>query len=227
MRNDSESLRIYPFAWLDEVTEFTLNPQKQTVNALQPEDIHQLQGKFETEVHHVLNSLKTQTFWIISEKRKRAILQQYLHSLKLLKDQAVVNQQNYPDGSLLKAAGNAIISYLEELSHAIERRYNAYMPDLVHGDTPPPQENQAIIKIICQLSIDQIGIILKAADDTKMIISRSLSQVFKSIVPFLSTSTKDTLSWDSMRSNSYHPEKRDKEIAIAALEALIKKIREY
>jgi hypothetical protein len=217
---------VYPFAWLDEVTEFTLNPERQSANKLQAEDIHELQGKFESEVHQVLNSLKTQTFWIISEKRKKAVLQQYLHSLRLLQQQAVNNQQNYPAGSLLKAAGNAIISYLDELSRAIERRYHAHLPGVLFPNVDPPPDPE-LIKIICKLSIDQIGIILKAADDTKLIIARSLSQVFKSIVPYLSTGSKTSLSWDSMRSNSYHPEKRDKEIAIAALEALIKKIREY
>ncbi|MBW4888949.1 hypothetical protein KXQ82_04455 [Mucilaginibacter sp. HMF5004] len=226
MRNDSVSVPVYPFAWLDEVTEYTLNPEKQSVDNLQEEELYQLQGKFETEIHQVLNSLKSQTFWIISEKKKKAVLQQYVHSIRLLQQQAVNNQKNYPEGSLLKAAGNAIISYLEELFQTIERRYNVSLPDLLLPEDQADQ-NPTLIKIICELSIDQMGIILKAADDIKLIVSRSLSQVFKSIVPFLSTSTKDSLSWDSMRSNSYHPEKRDKEIAINALEALIKKIKEY
>jgi hypothetical protein len=113
------------------------------------------------------------------------------------------------------------------LSHDIEKRYTAYLPEPVIT-----QENQAvpalgIFKIICALSIDQMGIILKAADDVKLIVSRSLSMVFKSIVPYLSTTNKKELSWDSMRSNSYHPEERDKEAAIAALEKLIRKIRDY
>lgn len=227
MRTQSENKVGYPFAWLDNVTELTLNPVKGSVEQLQADELNRLQDEFGTEVRRVLDSLKAQTFWIFSSKKRKAVLQQYDQAIRLLRQQATINQENYPEDSLLKTSGNAIIAYLDELSHDIEKRYSAYLPQPVIA-----QENQAvppldIFKIICELSIDQMGIILKAADDVKLIVSRSLSLVFKSIVPYLSTANKKELSWDSMRSNSYHPEERDKEAAIAALEKLIRKIRDY
>lgn len=216
----------YPFAWLDEAIEQTLNPVKGSVTLLAADEIEQLKFKFGAEVHQVLGSLKAQTFWIFSPKKKKAVLEEYDQAIRLLKKQAVFNQDNYPQDSILKIAGNAIIAYLEELSHAIEKRYPAYLPVQRSPNENAPQPAPGIFKIICDLSIDQMGIILKAADDIKLIVSRSLSQVFRSIVPYLSTTNKAELSWDSMRSNSYHPEERDKDAAIAALEKLIRKIRD-
>jgi hypothetical protein len=82
-------------------------------------------------------------------------------------------------------------------------------------------------KVLCKLSTDQTALILRAADELKILIARSMNQVFKTIVPFLSTPTKVDLSYDSMRSKSYVAEERDKELAINALECIIKKIKSY
>lgn len=227
MRKRSAFAEHYPFAWLDDVTELTLNPIKGGADQLDADELNRLQNQFEMEVHRVISNLRAHTFWLFSTKKKKAVLQQYTEAIQLLKRQASFNQDHYPDNSILKTAGNAIISYLNELSHTIEKRYKAYFPEMM---APPKQQvtpTLAMFKVICKLSVDQLGIILKAADDTKLIVARSLSTVFKSIVPFLSTVHKRELSWDSMRSNSYHPEESDKETAIAALEKLIQKIREY
>lgn len=77
------------------------------------------------------------------------------------------------------------------------------------------------------LSVDQLALILRAIDSTRIIESRSLSFVFRTIVPHLSTPHKTELSFESMRSKSYGAEARDKEIAIVVLERLIKHIREF
>ncbi|QKJ32843.1 hypothetical protein HQ865_24830 [Mucilaginibacter mali] len=81
--------------------------------------------------------------------------------------------------------------------------------------------------MLCRLSVDQIAIILKAADDIKLVVTRSFSQVLKSIVPFLSTERFKNFSWKSARSSSYKMEGSDKAVAIQTLEALIDKIKEY
>ena len=82
-------------------------------------------------------------------------------------------------------------------------------------------------KLLCALSVDQLALILKSADDSRIIVSRSLNMVFKTIVPFLSTAHQKDISYDSMRSKSYVAEDRDKKIAIQALEKMIGKIKEY
>lgn len=82
-------------------------------------------------------------------------------------------------------------------------------------------------KIECILSTDQMGLILRATDESRILKAKSMSQVFKTIVPYLSTPFKRNLSYQSVRSKSYNAEERDKEIAIQTLEKIIKKIKTY
>ncbi|MCI9843513.1 UvrD-helicase domain-containing protein [Flavobacterium pectinovorum] len=57
--------------------------------------------------------------------------------------------------------------------------------------------------------------------------TRSMIQVFKQIIPYISTPLKKQLSFDAVRSKAYHAEERDKLIVKAVLEKLIKKIDSY
>ncbi|WP_309842014.1 hypothetical protein [Flavobacterium sp. 2755] len=82
-------------------------------------------------------------------------------------------------------------------------------------------------KVECDLSADQIGIILRAADEARIVKSRSMSLVFQKIVPHLSTAFKRDLSYQSVRSKSYNAEESDKNTAILTLEKMIRKIRTY
>ena len=94
------------------------------------------------------------------------------------------------------------------------------------GSEPVSQKNEPQ-KLLCILSVDQMALVLRSADDLKIIMARSLNSVFKTIVPHLSTPYQENISWDSMRSKSYNAETRDKEIVIQTLEQMIKKIKEY
>lgn len=67
-------------------------------------------------------------------------------------------------------------------------------------------------KVTCALSTDQTGLIIRAADELRILIAKSMSEVFKTIVPHLSTPYKKDLSYDGMRSKSYVAEERDKQI---------------
>ncbi len=82
-------------------------------------------------------------------------------------------------------------------------------------------------KLLSVLSVDQMALILRAADDLKIVMARSLNSVFKNIVPYLSTPYQENISYDSMRSKSYSAEMRDKEIVIETLQQMIKIINEY
>lgn len=82
-------------------------------------------------------------------------------------------------------------------------------------------------KLLSVLSVDQMALILRAADDLKIIMSRSLNNVFKTIVPYLSTPYQENISFDSMRSKSYSAEIRDKEIVRETLLQIIKRIDDY
>ncbi|MBN8833700.1 MAG: hypothetical protein ABS68_09075 [Niastella sp. SCN 39-18] len=82
-------------------------------------------------------------------------------------------------------------------------------------------------KLLSILSVDQMALILRAADDLKVVMARSLNSVFKNIVPYLSTPYQENISYDSMRSKSYSAETRDKQIVVETLQQMIKRINEY
>lgn len=105
----------------------------------------------------------------------------------------------------------------------LEKRLEIMTASTGEIDTATQSEN----KLECDLSADQIGIILRAADEARVVKSRSMSLVFQRIVPHLSTAFKRDLSYQSVRSKSYNAEENDKNIAILTLEKMIKKIRSY
>lgn len=115
------------------------------------------------------------------------------------------------------------IRYLEEKGKLVE---SSLGQTSVQKKMQPP-EVKAEDKIRCSLSSDQTGLILRAADETRILVARSMTEVFRSIVPFLATPHNDNLSYNGMRSKSYVPEEKDKDKAIEALERMIRKIREY
>ncbi|MEO9020985.1 MAG: hypothetical protein ABI237_14830 [Ginsengibacter sp.] len=110
-----------------------------------------------------------------------------------------------------------------------------YLENQGHYPVASPKSNLRIQKDINKkeqkitsiLSVDQMALILRAADEMKIILARSLNAVFKSIVPYLSTTNQENISYDSMRSKSYSAETRDKEMVIKTLHEMIKIIKEY
>jgi hypothetical protein len=97
-------------------------------------------------------------------------------------------------------------------------------PELIKQKASSEKPKQ---KVMCVLSTDQTGLILRASDELRILVAKSMSEVFKTIVPHLSTPYKEELSYDGMRSKSYVAEERDKHIAIETLERIIRKIKEY
>lgn len=219
--------QAYPYAWLDEVVEVTLNPEKTKVTELQFQQLANIESKFDQQLQGVLKDLKTSTFCLFSSKKIKAVVTQYYDSLILLERQATENLAAYPDDHPLAVTGENIVYNIQNMGIAFKKRYGKYISSVVleKGTTPP--HSVVVSKILCKLSADQIGIILKAADDTKLLLASSLSVVFRTIIPFLSTDKIKNLSWDSMRKGTYHIEQVDKDVAIATLEKLILQIREY
>jgi len=217
----------YPYAWLDEVIEVTLNPAKTNVIDLQYQQLEIIETKFGLELKVVLNDLKASTFYLLSSKKIRAMVSQYYESLILLEKQAMMNLAAYPDDHPLAATGENIILYIQNMGEAFKKRYGKYITDSTNKDAVETKNTSTLNKLLCRLSVDQIGLILKAADDTKLIVASSISIIFRSIVPFLSTEKIKNISWNSMRKSTYHIEQIDKDVAIETLENLILKIKEY
>lgn len=81
-------------------------------------------------------------------------------------------------------------------------------------------------KTTIRLSVDQLGILLRAADQTKLLDAPSFSHVCETMAPVLSTPDREEISPRSLRSNAYPSENSDKLVTIRSLEKMIQWIRE-
>ncbi len=130
---------------------------------------------------------------------------------------------NAKDADLYKQVCNW---FTQELFYLEKQIHYSIIPlkESAPKEVEKSKEKQKILSI---LSVDQMALVLRAADDMKIIMARSLNSVFKNIVPHLSTPYQEDISYDSMRSKSYSAEQRDKEIVIQTLQQMISKIKEY
>ncbi len=119
--------------------------------------------------------------------------------------------------------------FFQEISYLEKKMRLSIMPVQEHTELSKSKVNleKPKQKVMCALSTDQTGLIIRAADESRILVAKSMSEVFKTIVPHLSTPYKEDLSYDGMRSKSYVAEDRDKQIAIETLERIIKKIKQY
>lgn len=119
--------------------------------------------------------------------------------------------------------------FVQEIFYLEKKLHLSVVPLQGKTETPKSKEQQTKekLKVLCILSSDQSGLILRAAHELKILIAKSMNEVFKTIVPHLSTPYREDLSFDGMRSKSYQAEERDKQIAIETLERIIKQIRGY
>ena len=92
---------------------------------------------------------------------------------------------------------------------------------------PSERSKQPNMKIRLSLNSDQIGILLRAFVLVGLLEKGSVQSAFKALIPFLSSTERDDLSWDSVRKRSYAAEDKDKKAVISMMEktiAAIKKI---
>lgn len=116
--------------------------------------------------------------------------------------------------------------FSQEIIYLEKRIHYAIIP-LREKQLKLPEKTKKREKLLSILSVDQMALVLRAADELKIVMARSLNSVFKNIVPYLSTPYQENISYDSMRSKSYAAETRDKEIVTETLRQIIKKIEEY
>lgn len=232
MDMENNDLAHYPFDWLDEVIGKDLNPQHPAASRINQEELTGWQHRLRSETSSIWKNLKSQAFSLLSSKKVSTMLTHYQDCLEELKRQAMVNMAAYPEDDPLNAFCGQVLTELGQLQTQFQRRYARYLAgcpptnSVRHAGTtertPPP-----LYKVTCRLSVDQIAIILKAADDTRLLTARSFSLVLRSITPYLSTERMQDFSWKSARSSTMKMEDRDKQVAAAALEQLIKRIKNY
>ena len=214
----------YPFSTLDILVEQTFNPHHFNYTSIDDTTISANLLAVQTETDRIYQRLKSQTFFIFNPQKTGQIVNAYLESLALLIKDAKEYLLDLGDNHVQTEATETLIHELDKLRRRIEKRYQQ---NLISPAAPADNEAPVIHKVLVKLSVDQVAVILKAADDAKLLIARSLSAVFQSIVPYISTEKVKNISWKSARSSTYKFEDRDKMAAIAVLEQLIKRIREY
>jgi len=214
----------YPFSTLDILVEQTFNPHHFNYAGSDDSAISANLLAVQMEAEKIYQRLKSQTFLIFNPQKTAQIVNAYLESLALLINNAKEYLHDLGDDQLQTEATETLIYELDKLRRRIEKRYQRI---LISPAPPADKDAPPLYKVLVKLSVDQVAIILKAADDAKLLIARSLSAVFQSIVPYISTEKVKNISWKSARSSTYKFEDRDKMAAIAVLEQLIKRIREY
>lgn len=98
----------------------------------------------------------------------------------------------------------------------------------------PKEENnfQSVKKKIINptqvnLSVDQLGLIARAADDARLLKGRSFSKICEDLAPYIATPEREQISSHSLRSNAYLAEDSDKRNVIRTLEKMIDFIKGY
>lgn len=76
-------------------------------------------------------------------------------------------------------------------------------------------------KVNCNLSVDQLAILIRSAAMVHVILAPSINKIFKILTPYFSSNNTTNISYDSMRSKSYAAEKKDKSVVIEQLQKMI------
>jgi hypothetical protein len=94
------------------------------------------------------------------------------------------NLDQYDHPTALLEASDKIFATLNYLQDTIRSRYALYLRE--HQGKYPVCGGE-LYKVLVRLSVDQIAIILKAADDVKILASSFLSLIYRRIMPFIAT----------------------------------------
>ncbi|MFV8354906.1 hypothetical protein ACNQGB_01820 [Flavobacterium sp. XS1P32] len=224
--------QTYLLEWLDLTVTSTLNPNKTDLTLITPIQSRAIIEKAAEQTFLIQSQFTVQVFSLTKEKQIKILVGNYYSSLLFLLNKITeINSRNDLHRDNLKEVITTLISCLDELIIFVESRFAAYLgapSQIIQSKT----NNLSLIdfpssKVLCKLSTDQTALILRASDELKILISKSMNHLFKTIVPFLSTPNKVDLSYNAMRSKAYVAEDRDKEIAIETLERMIKQIKEY
>ncbi|PWA10487.1 hypothetical protein [Flavobacterium laiguense] len=224
--------QTYLLEWMDLTVTSTLNPNKTDLTMITPIQSRAIIEKATEQTFFIQSQFTVQVFSLTKEKQIKILVGNYYSSLLFLLDKITeINSNNDLHRDNLKEVTATLISCLDELITFVESRFANYLSvpfQIIEKKINEPSVTDSPSgKILCKLSTDQTALILRASNELKILISKSMNHLFKTIVPFLSTPNKVNLSYDAMRSKAYVAEERDKKIVIETLERIIKQIKEY
>ncbi|SFB79789.1 hypothetical protein SAMN04487891_102391 [Flagellimonas taeanensis] len=226
----------YLLEWLDMLISTTLDPERTNVREMTPQQATELIQHIHKETATIKTKIKHRAFSLSREKHIRLFLQNHYVSIRILLKLVRERKENEPfQRKDIKQVHLVLQTSLEELILFLETWFARYLPMDGFANRrnrgkrgrkePPTLKNRE--KIMCNLSTDQIALVLRAADELRILRARSLRSVFRTIAPHLSTPNRKDISFDAMRVNAYKAEDSDKKAAIGQLQHIIKKIQDY
>lgn len=226
--------QTYLLEWMDLTVTSTLNPNKTDLTMITSIQSKAIIKKATEQTALVQSQFTVQIFSLTKERQIKILVGNYYSSLLFLLDKIKeINNNIDANKDNIKEVTATFICCLDELITFIESRFPNYLVASAQCIEEKIKESVTMAplfpsdKVLCKLSTDQTALILRASTELKILISKSMNHLFKTMVPFLSTPNKVNISYNAMRSKAYIFEQRDKEIAIETLERIIKQIKEY
>jgi hypothetical protein len=145
-----------------------------------------------------------------------AFLQKTFNQIPVMKDMIFSSQ--FDDLSLTINAW-----FIQEIDFQSKKSRTA-LTDLDEHKPAKKYERKTSDKILCNLTVDQLSLFFKAADLSNIISARSLSAIFQSVAPYLSTPHRTDISHSSLRVKSYSVEQRDKEMVLELINRIVRQI---
>jgi len=122
------------------------------------------------------------------------------------------------------------LEYLENEIKYLDHKLAGFTVALAEPTAEPEKDPDDLLvptpKAIISLSVDQIGILLRGLKKVGFFMSKSMNDIYRSIIPAISTQERSDISIESVKSKAYAAEHRDIDIVIAFLTKLIQAIRE-
>lgn len=151
--------------------------------------------------------------------QRLAFLQKKFNQIPVMKD--MIYSSHYDDLSLTINAW-----LIQEIDFQSKKSSAAHVSlDEQSSKTGKKYERKTSEKVLCNLTVDQLSLFFKAADLSNVISARSLSAIFQSLAPYLSTPHRAEISHSSLRVKSYSVEDRDKLILIDIMTRLTEQIK--
>lgn len=220
----------YPIHWLDNFINSTIDPQTNSKDALLNVCSDNTIKQIKKEVSSVKTKIKSRIFSMTKENQVQLYVINHYRSFEVLISQI----EHYKE---FKIYQNPVLSDFLNIVHqeiiGLQSFIELWYPEIINNTQTMAKEPTRFYskkfpdKIKCNLTGNQIALILRAADESKFLEARSMRSVFKAVVPHLSNSRGRNLSYDSLRLKAYSITDKDKEIAIRKLNSLIKKIEKY
>lgn len=211
----------YPLFWLEKLTSTTYNPfSTEFRKGLELEKADELSEDIQKEQVKILDDIRNIYFagadLIVKDQIRR-----YYASLKKMSMQVSQYQVeisgNEPGVSIVYKALQECIGNVTE---SMEEDYG----EEILGN---PKKQLEPGSVLINLNTDQIALLLRAATESGLLHTLSMSAVFRNVIPHISTPDKKQISWNTTRTKAYEAEDRNIEIAISALEGMLKKLKTY